>query len=213
MRRTENLTQRQSEILDCIRAFMSREQRPPTFREIGELCSIKSTNGVNEHLKALESKGYIKRTEGFSRGIQLLSKAGVQGDAAVPRLVPLLGRVAAGHPILAAELPDGPAYPLPPGLQREEKVFVLRVSGESMIGDGIFDGDLVYVRATPQVNNSDIAVVLIDDDVTLKRYYADATTVVLKPSNPAMQDLVFRGEDARNLTILGKVLGVLRIYG
>jgi repressor LexA len=198
-------TARQKEILACIRDFMGRHQRPPTFREIGTLCGISSTNGVNEHLRALETKGLIRREGGHSRAIELL------GDQPDPHTVPLLGRVAAGAPILADENIEA-RLPLLPGLSPSEGLFGLRVSGDSMVDDGVFDGDLVYVQKDEELPPpGTMTVVMLDGEVTVKHVRRKDGGYSLIPANKAHRPLEVRPGDGRDFRIVGRVVAVLRV--
>jgi len=208
------LTQRQRAVLDCIRAAIQREGRPPTLREIGAAVGIRSTNGVNDHLKALEAKGYIDRTSFRSRGLRILDPGGDhRGDPAVIRRIPLLGRIAAGSPIQADENVDREIDVTEdlPGLAGHQNLFALTVSGASMIGDGIFDGDLIFVTPTetlPQPGS--IVVALIDDEATVKRYYPENGRIRLEASNPNMEPIYVTQEEGRSAVIQGIVVGVYR---
>lgn len=175
----EELTDRQKEILAFITRTSEERGFPPTIREIGEEMSIASTNGVNDHLKALERKGYLTRGEQQSRSLvptkrarMVLGLGTVKRDANMID-VPLLGRVAAGAPLLATEnIEDSvriDSFLL--GGAGGKEVFALRVKGESMIEDGIYDGDFLFVRKAPSASAGDIVVALIEDEATVKRYY------------------------------------------
>lgn len=207
----EKLTERQREVLDFIRDFLEEFGRPPTLREIGKAVDIKSTNGVNDHLKALESKGFLTRASGSSRGIQLaFSEQFLPGATSVP----VLGRVAAGSPILADEnISDQIMVPDSfPGIGGRKNVFALNVSGDSMIGDGIFDGDLIFVRPVDMPRQGSIIVARVDSEVTVKRYYREGpSTIRLEPSNPAMKPIIVEESKARPLEIIGAVIGVFRV--
>ena len=208
------LTQRQRAVLDCIRAALQREGRPPTLREIGTAVGIRSTNGVNDHLKALEAKGYIDRTSFRSRGLRILDTGeDHHGTPAVVRQIPLLGRIAAGSPIHADQNVEREIEVTEdlPGLAGHQTLFALTVSGESMIGDGIFDGDLIFVtptEGTPPPGT--IVVALIDDEATVKRYYPENGRIRLEPSNPNMEPIYVTREEGRSAVIQGIVVGVYR---
>lgn len=218
----ETLTDRQKEVLRFIAVTTEQRGFPPTIREIGEEFSIRSTNGVNDHLKALERKGYLSRGEQKSRalvptasGRQLLGflKIG-EGDRTVE--VPVVGRVAAGAPLLAEEnrgepvrvdrslLPSGPAV---------QDVFALRIKGDSMIGDGIFDGDLVFVRRQSAARPGEIVVALIESEATCKRYFPEGDRIRLEPSNPRLAPIYVSRHEHRAMAILGIVVGVYRKIG
>jgi repressor LexA len=194
------LTERQREIYDFIRSKIEGRGYGPTVREIGLAFDIKSPNGVMCHLKALEKKGLIKR-EGFSaRAIQLLDYK-PQGSG-----LPLLGLVAAGAPTEAVEQEERLEFgDLFGGPNR----FALKVRGKSMIEDHIDDGDYVVIRKQETAQNGDRVVAMIDDEVTLKRFYLEKDHVRLEPANGAMEPIVVSKDDAK-MMIRGVLVGVLR---
>ena len=208
------LTARQRRVLSVIESRLAAEGRPPTLREIGLELGIASTNGVRDHLQALIEKGYIRRDERSARGIQVLRGgtggapgAGGAGARGV-RQVPLLGRVAAGEPVLAEQNVEG-YLALDRDLLRDGEVFALRVQGDSMRDAGILDGDYVFVRQQRTAQPRDIVVALLDEETTVKRYVPDGDEVRLEAENPQFAPIVVRRGDAR-LAILGKVAAVLR---
>ena len=199
----QNITERQRQILEFIRMAVDSRGIPPTIREIGIRFGIRSTNGVDKHLQALERAGHITRQRGTSRGIAL---------AAVRRAstaVPLLGRVAAGLPVLSPENRDG-EYAVDGslfGIRPDQKVFALTVRGESMIDAHIMDGDTVLVREGATAQNGEIVVALVDGEATVKRFYLEEGTVRLQPENRTLQPLYL---DQGDLRIVGRVIGVMR---
>jgi repressor LexA len=212
-----SLTERQQRVLDVIAAGIAAEGRPPTLREIGQQLGIASTNGVRDHLQALIDKGYIRRVERSARGIRLLPAHGQRPTAPRPQLlpapravtmVPVLGRVAAGEPILAQQNVEG-HLAMDGAVVRDGNVFALRVQGESMRDAGIMDGDYVFVRQQETAQPRDIVVVMLDDETTVKRFVPDGDVIRLEPENAAFEAIVV-GRDDRRLTILGKVAAVLR---
>ncbi len=209
-----SLTEREQRVLDVIAAGIAAEGRPPTLREIGQQLGIASTNGVRDHLQALIDKGYIRRVERSARGIRLLPVHGqrplAQRPPVVPAvtMVPLLGRVAAGEPILAQQNVDG-RLAMDGAIVRDGDVFALRVQGESMRDAGIMDGDYVFVRQQETAQPRDIEVVMLDDETTVKRFVPDGDVIRLEPENAAFGPIVV-GRGDRRLTILGKVAAVLR---
>lgn len=212
----EELTERQREILAFIVKETESRGFPPTIREIGEEMDIRSTNGVNDHLKALERKGYLNRGEQQSRSLvptkraRMLLGLGVKKESGLIE-IPLLGKVAAGAPLLAQEnVEDSVRIDsfLLGGQGRE--VFALRVKGNSMIEDGIFDGDYLFVRKTPQAQPGDIVVALIEDEATVKRYYPEGDRIRFQPANATMQPIYVNKADFRSTMILGQVVGVYR---
>ena len=198
----ETLTPRQNEVLALIRRSLVETGMPPTRAEIAEQLGFRSVNAAEEHLRALKRKGVIELLPGTSRGIQL--KDSLRDQLGLP----LIGRVAAGQPILAQEHIED-HYQLDPSLFSEKPHFLLRVQGMSMKDVGILDGDLVAVRRTPEVRNLQIVVARLEDDVTVKRYRQDGHCVWLLPENsefaPIRVDL-----RQQPLTIEGVVVGVVR---
>ncbi len=214
--RMEELTDRQKQILHFIVKETENRGFPPTIREIGEQMSIRSTNGVNDHLNALERKGYLQRGAQQSRSLVVTKRArlvlglGARKDPTILD-IPLLGRVAAGAPLLATEnVEDSVRIDsfLLGGSGRE--VFALRVKGDSMIGDGIFDGDFLFVRKAASAQPGAIVVALIEDEATVKRYYPEQGRIRFQPSNPAMEAIYVTQSEFRSTMILGVVVGVYR---
>ncbi len=203
-----DLTDRQRQALDYITDCLSARGYPPTLREIGEHMGIRSTNGVNDHLKALERKGYLVREELKSRALRPVDVREPRDDFEID----ILGRVAAGAPILAEEnvidrvVVD--RYFL--GAVRAKDVFGLVVRGQSMIDDGIFDGDYIFVRKQSTAESGEIVVVLIDGEATCKRYFPEGDRIRLQPANAAMEPIYVRRSEFRAVDILGKVVGVYR---
>jgi repressor LexA len=224
----DGLTDRQLEVLRFIARQIEDRGYPPTIREIGEALDIRSTNGVNDHLKALERKGYLSRDPVKSRALIPTSAArgvlgGEDGDnvvsihrasAARPggRLVeiPIIGRVAAGQPILAQERVEDTVQVDAFLLGTNKKVYGLRVQGDSMIGDGILPGDYVFVKKQLHADDGEIVVAMIDDEATVKRVYFEGDRVRFQPSNPRMAPIYVRQSDFRSTMILGVVVGVYR---
>jgi len=190
------LTERQKEILEFIYEFAQENGYPPTIRDIGDHFGIRSPNGVADHLKALERKGEISLRSNTARGIELLKP---------PRKgIPLVGRIAAGAPILAAEniedyLTIEKIFPV------DGRCFALRVKGDSMTGDGIHDGDIVVVRPRQTARNGDIVVAILDDEATVKRFYKEKSRVRLQPANSKYKPIF-----GRDVEIRGQVIGVIR---
>jgi repressor LexA len=212
----EELTERQREILGFILKETENRGFPPTIREIGERMDIRSTNGVNDHLKALERKGFLWRGEQQSRSLVPTKRArmvlglGAKKDTGTIE-VPVLGKVAAGAPLLATENWEDSVRIdsfLLGGSGKE--VFALRVKGESMIEDGIYDGDYLFVRKTPSASAGDIVVALIEEEATVKRFYPEGDRMRFQPANSAMQPIYVRKADFKSTMILGVVVGVYR---
>lgn len=235
-----DLTTRQRMIFDHLLDFLGAHGYPPTVREIAEFFGMRSTNGVHEHLVALERKGYISREGKASRGLTLLklpdgatSPDGVApatpvesstptGAAVLPlrsrveerrqadvRTIPVLGKVAAGVPIPAVEQADD-VLSLDASLTGGGEVFALRVQGRSMVEAGILPHDLLLVRSAPRVDNGRIAVVDVEGEVTVKRFYAEAGGVRLVPENREMAPMFYDAEAASRMRVLGEVAGVVR---
>ena len=200
----KKLTTRQREVLSFLIRFLKRRGYPPTVREIARHFGLKGPKSPKKRLDALEEKGYIRRRPGRSRAIEVV---GVSPSLSY-RLVPLVGRVRAGDPSLAFEDLEG-EIALDRSLARGEETFFLRVRGDSMIGEHIRDGDLALVQPQSAVENGEIAVVLMDDEATVKRVYRDEGALRLQPSNPAMRPIIV-GRDERRITIVGKVVGIYR---
>jgi repressor LexA len=193
------LTARQSEVLDLIRGYITDEGCPPTRAEIARTLGFRSPNAAEDHLRALQRKGYIEIVAGSSRGIRLLDD-----DFGLP----VVGRVAAGEPILAEQNIED-HEPLEPGLFRPRADYLLRVRGDSMKDVGILDNDLLAVHSTPGAENGQIIVARLDDEVTVKRFERRGSVVRLLPENPDYEPIRVDLED-QSLVIEGLAVGVLR---
>ncbi len=208
----ELLTDRQRQVLDYISRSIDSHGYPPTLREIGEHMGIRSTNGVNDHLKALEKKGYLAREDLKSRALRPLDGSGRSDSAGQFVEVPLLGRVAAGQPILAVEQAEDTVrvdrFFL--GSASEREVFALRVKGDSMIEAGIFDGDFIFVRKQPDAQRGDVVIAMIDGEATVKYYHPEGDQIVFRPANSAMRPIVVRRRDWKSVNLLGIVVGIYR---
>jgi len=222
----EALTDRQREILTFISSSIAERGYPPTLREIGEHFGIRSTNGVNDHLKALEKKGHLRREDLKSRAMRPVVEADLipfpgrragTGSDAVPYAsdgdmaeVPIIGRVAAGQPILAVENVQDTVRIDRVLLGGHREVFGLRIVGESMIDDGIFDGDYVFVKKTPSARPGEIVVAMIEGEATVKRYFPEGDVIRFQPANQNMAPIIVRKADFRTVDIIGIVVGVYR---
>ena len=202
----KNLTKRQNEILDYIKSYIVKYGYPPTVREIGASLGVSSPATIHAHLENLEEKGVIRRKETKNRAIELL----VDNEYATKEVevveVPLLGKITAGSPIEAIQNPGEyfalPAYLIP----KQKEVFTLKVSGESMINAGIYDGDIVIVERCNTARNGEIVVAMTDEnEVTLKTFYKEDGYFRLQPENDTMKPFIFK-----NITILGKAIGLYR---
>ena len=217
----QGLTQRQQMVLDYIRQSINDRGYPPTLREIGARMGIRSTNGVNDHLRALERKGYLKREDMKSRalrptGMQLPLPSGEPSNNVSHEEdfmeVPILGRVAAGQPILAEESVVDTVR-IDRGLLRGgREVFGLRVQGDSMIDAGILSGDYIFVRKQLTANRGDIVVALIGDEATVKYYYPERDYVRFQPANKTMAPILVRAMDFKATMLLGVVIGLYRKF-
>ena len=196
------LTPRQKEILELIQTFIDEYGMPPTRADIAKELGFKSANAAEEHLRALQKKGVLELVPGASRGIQLKDSLREQMG------LPLVGRVAAGSPMLAEEHIET-HYRIDPALFNPKPHYLLRVQGMSMRDAGILDGDLVAVHRTPEVRSRQIVVARVDDEVTVKRYRQDGSVVWLLPENdefePIQVDL-----NEQSMVIEGVVVGVIR---
>jgi repressor LexA len=195
----ESLTERQREIFSFILEVLEEGGYPPTIREIADRFGIKSPNGVRGHLKALERKGYVQRGWG-NRSIEVVP------DLRRDRGIPVIGQVPAGSPLLAEEHLEG-VLNLKEGFGGGK--FALRVVGESMIDDGIHDGDYVIVRPQSSVEPGEIGVALIGEEATVKRIYPELSRIRLQPANSTFEPL-YIDEYADDFRILGKVVGLVR---
>ena len=203
------LTKRQREILDYIRREVKAKGYPPSVREIAEAVGLSSPSTVHTHMQVLEDKGYIRRELSKPRALELTDLADDVEDGRVcdsERVVklPLVGRVAAGMPIVAEQNVEA-LIPLPEAIVGDEGSFVLRVQGYSMVQAGIYDGDFVIVRQQPTAENGEIVVALIGDEATVKTFYREPDKVRLQPENDSMEPIY-----VVNPTILGKVIALIR---
>ena len=200
----KELTERQQEILDYISNSIRHRGYPPTIREIGEYMGIRSTNGVNDHLKALERKGHLRRDDLKSRAMRPVN---MEEDFI---RVPLVGHVAAGLPILAVEEADDSVCIDRFLLGDQRDVFALRVRGDSMIEDGIHNGDYLFVNKTTSPQPGDVVVALIDNEGTCKRFYPERDQIRFQPANASMKPIYVHRRDFRQAMIIGTVIGVYR---
>lgn len=197
---------RQRQILDFLRQFMDANGSAPTLKQIADALGVSSLATVHEHLQALEKKGLISKKEGATRGIELTD--GVVSHTSEGLEVPILGYIAAGVPIEPYTDPNATISIAPNMVSSKKRVYVLQVRGESMIDDGIWDGDYVVVEEQNAANNGDIVVALLDNGLaTLKRFFKEATRIRLEPANRTMSPIF-----AKNVTIQGKVVGLIRRY-
>jgi len=210
----QGLTARQEQTLDFIRQSIQERGYPPTLREIGEYMGIRSTNGVNDHLRALERKGYLRREDMKSRALKLVS--GMESSAPVKVAdddlveVRVLGRVAAGLPLLAEENVIDTVRVDRMLVRGGREVFGLRVTGDSMIEAGIMSGDYIFVKKQSTAERGDIVVALIGDEATVKYFHPERDYVRFQPANSQMAPILVRASDFKSTMLLGKVVGVYR---
>jgi repressor LexA len=215
----QGLTQRQQMVLDFIRESIHDRGYPPTLREIGARMGIRSTNGVNDHLRALERKGYLTREDMKSRALR---PTGVAAISSSPDIVvepandvdlvevQVVGRVAAGLPLLAEEHLIDTVRIDRTLVKGGRDVFGLKVHGDSMIEAGILNGDYIFVKKQLTANRGDIVVALIGDEATVKYYYPERDHVRFQPANKAMAPIYVRAADFKPTMLLGVVVGVFR---
>lgn len=198
MANKEALTKKQKMALELIRLKIQQTGYPPTVRELCVALGVRSSATAFKYLKILEQKGYIKREKEKTRAIRLMPRI---------RNLPLVGKVAAGNPLLALE-EYSEVIPVPEELAGKEGTFLVRVEGDSMIGDHILDGDYVIVQPQNEADNGDIVIALLNqEEVTVKRFYQNRDKIILKPSNPTYQPII-----TRDIIILGKVIGIIRRF-
>lgn len=204
------LSPRQTQVLAFIEEFIADEGYPPTIRDIGAALGIKSTNAVNDHLAALERKGAIMRGRSRSRGITIISREEEgQKQPGSPR-IPILGRIAAGVPLLAEENVEGHISVDPMFTGSGNSLFALTVVGDSMIEDGIHDGDVILVRQQSTASAGAVVVALVDGEATVKRFYRERGRIRLQPANREMKPIYVTKEDARETLIQGVVVSLFR---
>jgi len=198
-----DISTRQREILDYIRDTVADRGYPPSVREIGEAVGLSSPSTVHSHLSTLEATGHLRRDPTKPRAIEILDHPVTRTDV---REVPLVGRIAAGSPILAEEDIED-VYPLPVELVGDGPIFMLRIKGDSMIGAGILDGDFVVIHRQPDALDGEIVAALIDgEEATVKRLQRKNGAVILHSENPAFEPMVFTD----GVELIGKVVTVLR---
>ena len=206
------LTARQKEVFEFIKERIQSSSRPPTLREIGLRFEISSTNGVRSILHALAKKNYIERSPKLSRGIDLpeVDKVSAEAHEGVME-VPILGRVAAGQPILAVENLEGTVVVDRDFLMRQQNVFALKVKGDSMKDTGIMDGDLVFARQQRVAESGQMVIALIGEETTVKYFHHEGPFIRLEPANEAFRPMIIDA-NMPEFSILGRVIGVMRRY-
>jgi len=199
------LTHRQGEVLAFLKDFLRKRGYPPTVREISDHFGFHGHHAAKKHLDALEKKGMIRRSPGSSRAIEI---HGAKAPETVS--VPILGRIPAGAPGLAVEDIEG-EMEIDRTLARGKGLFLLRVTGESMIGAHILDGDYALIRPQRSAENGEIVAVRIGETATLKRFYKKGKTVRLQPENPAMEPILLK-ENGEEVAVVGKVMAIIRTF-
>ena len=206
----EELTKSQQKVYDYIKQEIRRTGMPPCIREIANATGFHSTSTVHLHLTSLERMGYIERPKAKNRCIRILegfyNSLDDNDDGTIPEFssIPVVGTVAAGTPILAAENIES-YFPIPVDYLPNNKTFMLRIRGNSMINAGIFNNDLVLVNQQPTAENNDIVIALLDDSATCKRFFKENGHVRLQPENDSYEPII-----VRSVQILGKVIGLFR---
>ncbi len=208
MKQLEKITNKQKEVLDYIKLFSAKNKYPPSVREICLGLDTSSPATIHVHIKKLIEKGYLKRSKNSNHQLQILVDNEYENINNDITNVPLLGKVTAGTPIEAIEMPDEyfalPSYLIP----QKKEVFTLKVDGDSMINAGIFSGDIVIVERCNTAKNSEIVVAMNDDnEVTLKTFYKEKDYIRLQPENDFMNPIILK-----NVTILGKAIGLYRKF-
>ncbi len=204
----EKLTEKQTEILEAVKKLQAKNGYPPTVREIGKMVNLSSPATIHTHLNNIEAKGYIKKDINKNRTLELLvPNEYIKKDANIAS-IPLLGKVTAGNPIEAIEMPDQyfdlPIHLLP----RKKDVFALTVNGDSMVNAGIYDNDTIVVQKQNTANNGEIIVAMTEEnEVTVKRFFKEKNYIRLQPENDYMNPIILK-----NITILGKVIGLYRKF-
>ncbi len=200
---TEKLTAQQAKVLEYVKEQILKKGFPPSVREICDAVGLKSTSSVHAHLETLERKGYIKKDASKSRTIEILDDSFQQVRTEMVS-IPIVGRVAAGEPILAEQNIEG-YFPVPADMVPKGESFVLNVKGDSMINAGIFSGDQIFVNQTNTAKNGDMVVALVDDSATVKTFYKEDGHYRLQPENNDMDPII-----VDDCEILGRVYGVFR---
>jgi len=201
----KKLTERQKEVLSFIADYINKNSYPPTFREIAEYFAI-SIRGAQDHIAALRRKNYLKQSDNCSRTLELTHP---NGDEYLGKMskIPIVGTVAAGIPILAEENWEG-VLPVHQSMLKKNRIyFALKVRGDSMSGVGIMDGDMAIIEKLSVVKNGEIAVAVVDDAVTLKRFYKESARIRLQAENPAYKPIY-----CQDVRILGRLFQIIRTY-
>ncbi|MEY8516106.1 transcriptional repressor LexA [Lachnospiraceae bacterium 29-84] len=199
------ISDKQREILEYIKSEILNRGYPPAVRDICEAVHLKSTSSVHSHLETLEKNGYIRRDPTKPRAIEIMDDSFNMVRREMVN-VPVLGRVAAGEPLLAVENIES-YFPIPAEFMPKQQAFILHVKGDSMINAGILDGDNILVQSQQTAENGDMVVALLDDSATVKTFYKENGCFRLQPENDTMDPII-----VKECNILGKVFGVMRIF-
>jgi repressor LexA len=206
MKNKKDLTETQQKVFDFLKNFLRKKGYPPTLREVASHFELKGPRGPQKTLQILERKGYLRKTPGDSRAIEILGFPPlIRGQT---HSLPIVGRVTAGEPILAIENIEGYVN-LDRTLVSSENVFLLRVEGDSMIEAHIQDGDFALVQPQSHAENGEIVVALVDDEATIKRIFKQRDFIRLEPANPKMEPIVIK-KGEKKVSIVGKVVGIFR---
>ena len=189
-----------TKVMDYIRKFSEKNGYTPSVREICQQCGIKSTATVHSYIEKLQDRGFLSKTDNKKRSVSIGKSASVS--------IPLIGTVTAGQPIFAYENYEE-YYTFPAGEFKSEELFMLRVSGTSMINAGIYDGDKIIVRRQQSADNGEIVVALAEDPATVKRIFFRDGKIILHPENETLSDMIF---EPGEISVLGKVVGLIRNY-
>lgn len=195
---TKGLTERQAQVLEFINSFLNQQGYPPTVREVAARFGFRSPRAAHDHMKALQRKGYLRSVPGLPRALNVVGP---------PKGIPVLGRIAAGQPMLAVEDADE-FLDLDPAFFGSGRFFALSVRGDSMVGDHIQEGDLVILRSQPEAPAGEVVAVLLEDEVTLKHFHPLPDGVELRATNPAVKTIKVSPEES--LRILGVMVGLVR---
>jgi repressor LexA len=201
----KDLTERQKEVLSFIAEYNKAHTYPPTISEIADNFFI-SVKGAHDHVTALKKKGSLKQTDKRSRTMELVKRGDEEGPESLVQ-VPLLGTVAAGQPILSEENWDGTITLHRSMLKKNKKYFALKIRGDSMSGAGIMDGDTAVIEKQTSVHNGEIAVAVVDEAVTLKRFFKESARIRLQPENSAYKPIY-----CQNVRVLGRLARIIRFY-
>lgn len=202
------ITPKQQEILEFIKESILNRGYPPAVREICEAVHLKSTSSVHSHLETMEKNGYIRRDPTKPRAIEIIDDNFNLTRRELVN-VPIVGTVTAGEPILAVENIEG-YFPISPEFLKNKQTFMLKVKGESMINVGIFSGDYILVEESPTASDGEIVVALVEDSVTVKRFYKEDGYFRLQPENDAMEPIIV--PQTTPFSIVGKVIGLFHIF-